>query len=558
MATISDVVECAPSAAFAVDDSLTIVGWNRAAEDGFGVRKAEALGSVCYKTIRAIDGETGRPCYERCPLFDKSLDHRRIHSRILEARWRDEEPSRLDCTLLPYATPSSEYGTLCFMAPMGAADAERYYRAIAAMDSLDRALTGVTDLTDSLRKAVRAVREATDADVAELTLFDHQTRKPFQVVRQALDPLDEAQPEMWLNREDLLNLTARHGGASTALLLLPDDSRVPNSRWYLAMPLNCGGRVPGVLSVGNRRGDFSIDSVARVLFVLAIQISALLRWATSPEPKRLLTDASDDAVSTPVLRFHCFGRFRVTVGGRDVSSRDIGRLKSLALLKVLVARRGHALHRDWLVEYLWPGADPSLARKNLRVVLHHLRRALDPALMNGRTSSFILAQEDLVYLDPSERCWVDVEEFDRLARRVDALVSRGQVDDALATAREAVTLYTADYLEDEPYIDWCIAERERLRNVYVDLLRRMAIIYDERDQLPFAIEACKRALTADGLREDVHSRLIDLLARAGRRDEALRQYEACRNVLWRELGVAPGEDLQNLYRTIRDRRCLDC
>ena len=53
------------------------------------------------------------------------------------------------------------------------------------------------------------------------------------------------------------------------------------------------------------------------------------------------------------------------------------------------------------------------------------------------------------------------------------------------------------------------------------------------------------------LREDSHRLLIELLARAGRRAEALRQFDAVAELLKRELGVRPDDETLALVDRIR-------
>ena len=52
------------------------------------------------------------------------------------------------------------------------------------------------------------------------------------------------------------------------------------------------------------------------------------------------------------------------------------------------------------------------------------------------------------------------------------------------------------------------------------------------------------------LRERLRGQLITVLARAGRRADALAEYRRTRAVLREELGIEPGPDLQELHRRI--------
>ena len=97
------------------------------------------------------------------------------------------------------------------------------------------------------------------------------------------------------------------------------------------------------------------------------------------------------------------------VDGRPVPLSRFRRFKALTLLKFLVANRGRPMPRESLMELLWPEGDPARTSGNLRVVLHALRRALEPDVNRAETSSFIMCAGDLVHLEPSSGIWVDAE-----------------------------------------------------------------------------------------------------------------------------------------------------
>jgi DNA-binding SARP family transcriptional activator len=221
-------------------------------------------------------------------------------------------------------------------------------------------------------------------------------------------------------------------------------------------------------------------------------------------------------------------------------------------MKILAAHRGSPIPRDKLVETIWPTYDPMLANRNLRVVLHSLRRTLEPGLTQGEASTLVLSHGDLVLLDPSDLVWVDAEDFDKQSRRALKFASQGQGDDAIASFNKASSLYQGEFMEDEPYSDWCLFERERLKEVYVNLNAQIALNLVELGDFDKAIEACRTALIVDSGREDIHRELMALLWQSGRRDEALRQYDVCRWILSQEIGVPPSLETTALHKTILD------
>ena len=70
-------------------------------------------------------------------------------------------------------------------------------------------------------------------------------------------------------------------------------------------------------------------------------------------------------------------------------------------------------------------------------------------------------------------------------------------------------------------------------------------------EIETAIATAMRLVTIDNLCEDAHRLLIELLARAGRRAEALRRFDAVAELLKRELGVRPDDETVALARRIR-------
>ncbi len=103
------------------------------------------------------------------------------------------------------------------------------------------------------------------------------------------------------------------------------------------------------------------------------------------------------------------GRPTVSVlGAFEVASAD-GRVarwtsrKARELLKILVARRGAPVHREVLMDLLWPDVDPATLSNRLSVALSTVRRALDPDRLQ---SSNELVAADSAALRLRRRCGI--------------------------------------------------------------------------------------------------------------------------------------------------------
>jgi predicted ATPase/DNA-binding SARP family transcriptional activator len=230
------------------------------------------------------------------------------------------------------------------------------------------------------------------------------------------------------------------------------------------------------------------------------------------------------------LAIHLLGGFRVAVHGRDVPADAWRQRRAAALLKLLALAPAHRLHREQLIETLWPELDAEAAANNLRVAVHRARRRLAEA---GMEAEIVLPRdgEEILLATPGA-AWVDVDAFT-------AQVGRAwQVDDS-AAAREALDLYRGDLLPEDIYEDWAANRRVELRTSYLTLLTRLAQLHEGRNELGRAIAALQRLLSVEPLDEAAHTALIRLYARVGEKRQALRQYEQLVALLNQELGAEP-------------------
>src|ERR687889_604636 len=78
------------------------------------------------------------------------------------------------------------------------------------------------------------------------------------------------------------------------------------------------------------------------------------------------------------VRIWMLGGFRISVGSRTIT-QDAWRLrKAAALVKLLALAPGHRLHREQVMDILWPDSGRRAASNSLRKTLHAARKVLDP------------------------------------------------------------------------------------------------------------------------------------------------------------------------------------
>ena len=76
------------------------------------------------------------------------------------------------------------------------------------------------------------------------------------------------------------------------------------------------------------------------------------------------------------VRLHLLGRFEAVVDGVCVPSTAWARRHAAALVKALALTEGRRLHREQVLELLWPDVDPAVAAPRLHKAAHFARRAL--------------------------------------------------------------------------------------------------------------------------------------------------------------------------------------
>ena len=198
-----------------------------------------------------------------------------------------------------------------------------------------------------------------------------------------------------------------------------------------------------------------------------------------------------------------------------------------------------ARSRDNLTGLLWSDRAEEQARGSLRQALAELRRALD-----GIEPSPLDSRREAVTLD-SGAVDSDVADLERL-------IAEGGPE-ALARAAE---LYRGELLEGfgtagPAFDDWMAVERARLSELALGALGALLDHLTGVGETERAVALARRLLGLDPSREPVHRALMRLYAAQGNRALALKQYQACREILARELDVAPEAETEALYKELR-------
>jgi DNA-binding SARP family transcriptional activator len=213
--------------------------------------------------------------------------------------------------------------------------------------------------------------------------------------------------------------------------------------------------------------------------------------------------------------------------------------RATSLLADLLVHRNVPQTRQRLAFLLWPDSTEAQAQTNLRHVLHALRHSL------SEPDQFILATPRTLHWRPDAPFWLDMAAFEDALAQADQSVG----DDVLAALRSAINLYRGDLLEGW-YDEWLLAEREKVRQRYLQALSRITTEFELRGDLGEAISYAERLLRSDPLREETYCLLMRLHDAQGDRARALRVYHACVATLEHELGTGPSAQTREAYEAL--------
>ena len=248
---------------------------------------------------------------------------------------------------------------------------------------------------------------------------------------------------------------------------------------------------------------------------------------------------------TNFMKIHLFGPFEVFLNGQLLTNQDWRSQQTRAIFKVLLARRGHVVPSDQLIEILWPDHSPDATRRRLHVRISQLRNAL------GEKKSLVQTVDGGYIFSLDENCWLDVDEFQTAVVEGSRYQEAGQQSEAVDAYEQARQLYRGDFLAEDLYTDWTFVDREFFCERFITLLIELSECYAQQGRYRLAIARCQDALAHDPIRESMYVRLMLYHYYAGERSQSLQVYERCCRVLANEFSIAPLPSTVELAEQIR-------
>jgi DNA-binding SARP family transcriptional activator len=252
-------------------------------------------------------------------------------------------------------------------------------------------------------------------------------------------------------------------------------------------------------------------------------------------------------------------------GSLSIRAADGGWRTSLSgsageVFAYLVTNAGRGVRRERLADLFWTEAEPARARAALNTAVWRINKAI--ARLKGIQ---LRSASDQLMLETSPETRIDARLLEAAVRAAGGPDRNEPLDaDVRAALAEAADDYKGPFL-DGSASDWAIVERERLNALH---LRGLGLLMQDaaaRRDYEEALGYGRRILATDPFRERVQCEVMWLYVLNGQRPQALRQFEAFRRQIAREMNVAPmaetraladyirrGSDLQVDFGVLRD------
>lgn len=254
------------------------------------------------------------------------------------------------------------------------------------------------------------------------------------------------------------------------------------------------------------------------------------------------------------IKVKTLGDFHVWLGNDKIHERSWKREKAKELFQLFVTYKSKMFLKGEILSLLWNDLDEEVAKRDFKVALNALNKAIEPE-RQVRSNSFFIQRENSLYgINNDAVIEVDAQIFGSTIEKGLKEVGTKESIDILI---QGLTLYEGDYLPTRRYDDWCIEERERLLVIFLRGAERLARLYITNNQYDEAIYWCESILLKDVCWEEAYRILMYAYYKKETRTYALRIYERCSKQLQEELGVEPIEATKQLYKKIKENLKVD-
>lgn len=258
---------------------------------------------------------------------------------------------------------------------------------------------------------------------------------------------------------------------------------------------------------------------------------------TSEIRKNLRRQNTSIQFSSYQLSIRAFGKMQVKLGDHTVSTSDWQSQTSRDLFFYILSHPG-GVTKEEIGDAFWPDSSAEELKIRFKNAIYRLRRAIgnDSVTYANETYEFNHAI-DYEY---------DVEKFTREL----ALVRTGDdVDIQIKHLKAAINAYQGAFLSKLDQT-WVLAQRQSFEQQFINAGLKLANLLVKQGHNTSTLQVTKRILEQDTCNEAAVCLEMQVYAAMGDRSSIKRVFEACKQTLFTELGLEPGETTRFLYESL--------
>lgn len=230
----------------------------------------------------------------------------------------------------------------------------------------------------------------------------------------------------------------------------------------------------------------------------------------APAPAAAVPVATTGTRAQPNVRLRCLGGFDLTVDGRPVDWHGL-RPRARSLLHRLALDHGTLVHRERLIDALWPEMNLTSGTRSLQVAVSSVRQCL----IAGGLDEFSVRRAGDAYALQLPGALDELREFERLVRAAVRQEMGGDRATALRSRLAALDLYAGELLPEAGPAEWVVGERDRLRSLAADAAAEAARGALEVGDLTPGVRAARRSLELEPFHDPSWLVLAALLEQLG-------------------------------------------
>jgi len=248
------------------------------------------------------------------------------------------------------------------------------------------------------------------------------------------------------------------------------------------------------------------------------------------------------------LTFYTMGTFTAHVKGREITSKDWGRDKTIQLIQFFItSRHRKGLHKEQIIDRLWSDSGMDEGNRDFKIAYHGVNKALEPNRKSREESKYVIRQ-GLTYQINENKIWIDSEAFDQA---IEIANHNHQADEqtTIEALEFATSLYKGSYLPNRIFEDWSSLERERLQLLAINAMISLGEMNLETNPEE-SIRLAQEALLIDVTWEEAYRLQMMAYRKKGNRPQVIKTYNACKKVLEVEFGIEPLPETVAVYNEI--------